>query len=224
MTGFTQFRADATYEVDGGWLDTVQVGVRAYGQERRDRSRYLNSRAFINRPITEFGGGLPFPAESDFLEGLGVRVPVACPEPELPTRCSRPSSPRADEIRARVAGSARAPESPWTSSRPAASMKTSTTRTTATRPMPWSRSAGTSGIRRTPAMSGCDMSTTAPARKGKSRKPVDIDYSDPSAPDIILSTPEYVLVGHTYTRLLPSLTSVRSAGVPRRAGFPGQGS
>ena len=70
-----QLRVDATYQFDAGWLDTVQAGVRTYRQERRDRARYLNSRAFINKPITEFGGGLPFPAESDFLDALGAEFP-----------------------------------------------------------------------------------------------------------------------------------------------------
>ncbi|MYF29999.1 MAG: TonB-dependent receptor plug domain-containing protein, partial [Gammaproteobacteria bacterium] len=31
-----QFRVDATYELGGDWLDTVQVGFRSYSQERRD--------------------------------------------------------------------------------------------------------------------------------------------------------------------------------------------
>ena len=34
-----QFRVDATYQFNADWLDTVQVGVRTYRQERRDRAR-----------------------------------------------------------------------------------------------------------------------------------------------------------------------------------------
>ena len=38
----SQFRVDATYEHNGDWLQTVQVGARTYRQDRRDRSRYLS--------------------------------------------------------------------------------------------------------------------------------------------------------------------------------------
>ena len=88
MTGFAQFRADATYLVDGNWLDAVQMGVRTYRQARRDRSRYLNSRAFINRPIAEFGGCRFVPRGVGLPECAGHGFPDPGREPEL-RRASR---------------------------------------------------------------------------------------------------------------------------------------
>ena len=94
-----QFRVDATYDLGGDWLGTVQVGFRSYSQERRERSRYLNSRDFINDPINDFGGGLEFPANSDFLHAIGADI-----RNRSSARPFRPSKEAfytwADEIRA----------------------------------------------------------------------------------------------------------------------------
>ena len=41
--------------------------------------------------------------------------------------------------------------------------------------------------------------------EGQIVQPETIDYSDPSAPELILSSPEFLNIGHDYTELLPSL-------------------
>ena len=46
--------------------DTVDVVSTS-----RYRARYLNSKAWLNRPIADFGGGVAFPADN-FLSGLGL--------------------------------------------------------------------------------------------------------------------------------------------------------
>ena len=94
-----QFRVDATYEIDGDWLETIQVGARTYRQARRDRARYLNSRAFINQPITDFGGAGSFPAESDFLSALGMEFPSPVLSPNFDA-LQETFITRADDIRA----------------------------------------------------------------------------------------------------------------------------
>ncbi|MCE2461885.1 MAG: TonB-dependent receptor plug domain-containing protein, partial [Pseudomonadales bacterium] len=95
----TQFRVDATYVIDGVWLDAIQAGARTYRQSRRDRARYLNSRAFIDHPITEFGGAGSFPAESDFLSALGMHFPTPVLSPNFDA-LQEMFLTRADEIRA----------------------------------------------------------------------------------------------------------------------------
>ena len=199
----SQFRADATYAVDGGWLDTVQVGVRAYRQERRDRSRYLNSRAFINRPITEFGGGVSFPAESDFLDGLGVEFPSPVLSPNFDA-LQETFITRGDEIRAGRGFNTGTGKSldEFTSGRFNEDLNHEDDGNAAYAMVTFS-----GNLRDTPYSGnvGVRYVDNSTGSEGEVTQPVDIDYSDPSAPDIILSTPEYVLVGHTYTRLLPSL-------------------
>ena len=104
-----------------------------------------------------------------------------------------------------VGGSARVPGDPWTSSRLAGSTRISTTTTTATRCMPWSLSAATSAARRIPAIWAYGISPTVPGRLGEITRPIAIDYSDPASPEVLLSEPEYVNVGHEYTAVLPSV-------------------
>ena len=90
-----QLRADATYELGRDWLRTFQVGVRTYRQDRRHR--YLNSRAFLGFPITDFGGNDPLPAESDFMSGLGNEFPSPIVNPNLDV-IQETFVTRADEI------------------------------------------------------------------------------------------------------------------------------
>jgi iron complex outermembrane receptor protein len=40
---------------------------------------------------------------------------------------------------------------------------------------------------------------------GEISKPLYIDYTDPTAPDIVVSAPEFINIAHEYTELLPSL-------------------
>ena len=199
----SQFRADATYAFDGGWLDTVQVGVRMYRQERRDRSRYLNSRAFIDRPITEFGGGLPFPAESDFLDGLGVEFPSPVLSPNFDA-LQETFITRADEIRAGGGfntGSGKSLDE-FTSGRFNEDLNHEDDGNAVYAMVTFSGSLSDTPYSGNVGVRYVDNSTGS---EGEITQPIDIDYSDPSSPDIILSTPEFVLVGHSYTRVLPSL-------------------
>ncbi len=199
----SQFRADATYAFDGGWLDTVRVGVRTYRQERRDRSRYLNSRAFIDRPITEFGGGLAFPAEADFLDGLGVEFPSPVLSPNFDA-LQETFITRADEIRAGGGfntGSGKSLDE-FTSGRFNEDLNHEDDGNAAYAMITFSGSLSDTPYSGNVGVRYVDNSTGS---EGEITQPVDIDYSDPSSPDIILSTPEFVLVGHAYTRLLPSL-------------------
>ena len=197
-----QFRADATYEI-GGWLDTVQVGVRTYRQERRDRARYLNSRAFINKPITEFGGGLPLPAEDDFLDALGAEFPSPVLIPNLDA-LQETFITRADEIRAGGGFNTGTGKSldEYTSGRfnedinheddgnAAYAMVTFSGDLNGT---PYS---GNVGVRYVDNSTGSE---------GLIVQPLSIDYSDPTAPELILADPAYLEVSHEYTEVLPSL-------------------
>ncbi len=199
----SQFRADATYAFDGGRLDTVQAGVRMYRQERRDRSRYLNSRAFIDRPITEFGGGLAFPAESDFLDGLGVEFPSRVLSPNFDA-LQETFITRADEIRAGGGfntGSGKSLDE-FTSGRFNEDLNHEDDGNAVYAMVTFSGSLSDTPYSGNVGVRYVDNSTGS---EGEITQPIEIDYSDPSSPDIILSTPEFVLVGHAYTRVLPSL-------------------
>jgi len=197
-----QFRLDATYELDGDWLDTVQVGFRTYRQERRDRSRYLNSRAFINRPITEFGGGLDFPANSDFMDALGVIFPSPVLSPNLDA-LQQTFTTRADEIRAGGGFNTGTGKSldEYTSGRfnedvdhedesnAVYAMVTFSGELGAT---PYS---GNFGVRYVENDTGSE---------GQIAQPYGIDFSDETAPEILIGPPEYLNVGHAYSYFLPS--------------------
>ena len=199
----TQMRIDGTFEVGGNWLEAIQFGFRTYDQDRRDRHRYLNSRAFIRSPITEFGGNDPFPAEDDFLDGLDIEFPSPILNPNLDviqeTFVTRP-----DEIRAGGGfntGTAKALDAfntgafnedlnhddDGTAFYLMASFGGQLGET------PYSGNIGVRWI---------DNSTSS---VGELSEPISIDYSDPTAPNIILSDPRYVNVGHDYKRMLPSL-------------------
>ncbi|MDE0054154.1 MAG: TonB-dependent receptor, partial [Gammaproteobacteria bacterium] len=197
-----QFRADATYELDG-WFDTVQAGVRTYRQERRDRARYLNSRAFINKPITEFGGGLPFPAESDFLDALGAEFPSPVLSPNLHA-LQETFITRADEIRAGGGFNTGTGKSldEYTSGRfnedinhedDGNAVYAMVTFSGDLNGTPYS---GNVGVRYVDNSTGSE---------GLIVQPLTIDYSDPTAPELILADPAYLEVAHEYTEVLPSL-------------------
>ena len=197
-----QFRVDATYELDGGWLDTVQVGFRSYSQERRDRSRYLNSRAFINQPITNFGGGREFPANSDFLSALGPEFPNPVLSPPFDdlqeTFVTRP-----DDIRAGGGFNTGTGKSldEYTSGRfnedvnhedDSTAFYAMVTFSGELGDIPYSGNAGVRYV---------DNDTSS---EGEVAQPYGIDFSDPTAPDILIGAPEFVSQGHAYDHLLPS--------------------
>ena len=198
-----QFRVDATYQFDADWLDTVQVGVRTYRQERRDRARYLNSRAFINRPITEFGGGLAFPAESDFLDALGAEFPSPILSPNFDA-LQETFITRADEIRAGGGFSTGTGKSldEYTSGRFNEDINHEDDGNAIYAMVTFSGDLGDTPYSGNVGVRYVDNSTGS---EGQIVQPETIDYSDPSAPELVLSSPEFLNIGHDYTELLPSL-------------------
>ena len=198
-----QFRADATYDISAAWLETVQVGVRSAQQERGDRARYLNSRAFIGFPITDFGGDDPFPAESNFLSGLGNRFPSNIINPNLDV-IQRTFVTRPDEIRAGrgfntgtekslegyVRGSFNEDLNHEDDSLALYAMITFVGELGAT---PYSGNFGVRYVRN-------DTGTV-----GQISEPTGFDISDPSSPVLLLSPPEFLNVPNDYTDVLPSL-------------------
>ena len=197
-----QFRADATYELDGGWLDTVQVGFRTYSQERRDRSRYLNSRAFINDPINDFGGGLEFPANSDFLDAIGADLPNPVLSPPFHA-LQDTFVTRADEIRAGGGFNTGTGKSldEYTSGRfnedvnhedDSTAFYAMVTFSGEFGDIPYSGNAGVRYVEN-------DTSS-----EGQVAQPYAIDFSDPTAPEILIGAPELISQGHAYDHLLPS--------------------
>ena len=198
-----QMRADATYEIGGTWLESAQFGVRRYDQTRRDRHRYLNSRAFIRSPITDFGGDDPFPAEDDFLSGLGNDFPSPMLNPNLDI-IQETFVTRADEIRAGGGfntGTAKSLDDfrlgrfneDLNHVDDGTALYGMITFTGQLGETPYS---GNLGVRWVNNSTGSE---------GEISEPISIDYSDPTAPEIILSDPEYVDIGHDYSRVLPSL-------------------
>ncbi|MCY4533473.1 MAG: TonB-dependent receptor [Gammaproteobacteria bacterium] len=198
-----QFRVDATYQFDADWLDTAQVGVRTYRQERRDRARYLNSRAFINRPITEFGGGLAFPAESDFLDALGAEFPSPILSPNFDA-LQETFITRADEIRAGGGFSTGTGKSldEYTSGRFNEDINHEDDGNAIYAMVTFSGDLGNTPYSGNVGLRYVDNSTGS---EGQIVQPLTIDYSDPSAPELVLSSPEFLNIGHDYTELLPSL-------------------
>lgn len=197
-----QFRADATYELDGDWLDTVQVGFRTYSQERRDRSRYLNSRAFINDPINEFGGGLEFPANSDFLDAIGADLPNPVLSPPFHA-LQDTFTTRADEIRAGGGFNTGTGKSldEYTSGRfnedvnhedDSTAFYAMVTFSGELGDIPYSGNAGVRYVEN-------DTSS-----EGQVAQPYAIDFSDETAPEILIGAPEFISQGHAYDHLLPS--------------------
>ena len=200
----TQFRIDATYEYSEGWLDTTQVGFRSAKQERGDRYRYLNSRAFIGRPITEFGGGTDrFPAESNFLRGLGNRFPSPIVNPNLDviqrTFVTMPeailngrgfATGTEKSLTGYVQGQFNEDLNHHDDSLALYAMVTFGGEFGTT---PYS---GNVGVRYVQNDTGS---------VGQISEPVDFDISDPSSPVLVLSPPQFVNVPHDYSAVLPSL-------------------
>ena len=199
----TQFRADAAYAVDGDWLDTVQVGVRTYRQSRRDRARYLNSRAFIDHPISDFGGSSPFPAESDFLDALGIDFPSPVLNPNFDalqeTFITRP-----DDIRAGGGFNTGTGKSldEFTSGRFNEDLNHDDDGNAVYAMVAFRGEFGATPYSGNFGVRYVDNSTGS---VGEITRPVDIDYSDPASPEVLLSQGEYVNIGHEYTEILPSL-------------------
>ena len=199
----SQSRVDATYEFDADWLDTVQVGVRTYRQDRRDRYRYLNSRAWFRRPITDFGGGVAWP-EDDFLSELGLILTpsilpnynalhqtfITHPEENLTGAGFRTSAMITNGV---ITFDQDRYTEDLNHDDDGNAIYAMVTFAGALGDTPYS---GNIGVRYV------DNSTGS---IGQIQEPIDIDYTDPASPEIILSPPEFVNIPHEYTEMLPSL-------------------
>ena len=197
-----QFRMDATYEFGGEWLDAIQVGVRTYRQERRDRSRYLNSRAFNNRPITEFGGALEFPSNSDFMHALGVIFPSPILSPNFDA-LQETFITRADEIRAGAGFNTGTGKSldEYTSGRLNEDVDHEDDSNAVYAMITFSGELGNTPYSGNVGVRYVDNDTSS---EGELAQPYGIDFSDETAPEILIAPPEYLNVGHAYSHLLPS--------------------
>ena len=198
-----QMRADATFNIDGEWLETLQFGVRTYDQDRRDRHRYLNSRAFIRHEMSEFGGSIPFPAEDDFLDGLGITFPSPAVTPNLDV-IQRTFTTRPDEILAGAGfntGTAKA-LGQFNTGRFNEDLNHDDDGTAFYGMLTFTGMFGNTPYSGNVGVRYVDNSTGS---QGEITEPLTIDYSDETAPEIILSDPVYVEIGHDYSRVLPSL-------------------
>ena len=199
----SQWRVDVTYEFDGDWLDTIQVGARTYRQDRRDRSRYLGTATQRGDPIADHGGGVTHPAEGDFLSGLGLSVPANTPTPnrEFLTRALETITPEGTfgwqghtaESIANFPDFSLPFNEDLNHNDDGNAIYAMVTFAGELGNTPYT---GNFGVRYV------DNSTGS---KGEISEPIDIDYSDPTAPDIITSPPTFTEVTHDYTETLPSL-------------------
>ena len=199
----SQWRVDVTYEFDGDWLDTIQVGARTYRQDRRDRSRYLGTATQRGDPIADHGGGVTHPAEGDFLSGLGLSVPANTPTPnrEFLTRALETITPEGTfgwqghtaESIANFPDFSLPFNEDLNHNDDGNAIYAMVTFAGELGNTPYT---GNFGVRYV------DNSTGS---KGEISEPIDIDYSDPTAPNIITSPPTFTEVTHDYTETLPSL-------------------
>ena len=201
----SQFRIDLTYDADGEWVDTIQVGARSYRSDRRDRARYLNSKAFMNKPISEFGGGLPHPGGANWMsDGLGINVRSGGMLPNFGF-LQNALFTRPDEVRAGKGfntGSGRSIDE-YNSGRFNEDLNHSDDGDALYAMLSFSGElssgtpySGNVGVRYVDNSTGSNGEITVP---------VSFDYSDPASPSAVLSPPTYTDIFHEYTRTLPSL-------------------
>ena len=199
----SQWRVDVTYEFDGDWLETIEVGTRTYRQDRRDRSRYLGTCNWCGLPTSESGGVSAHPANADFLSGLGLSAPANTPAPNR-------------AFLANAMGNLTPAETfGW---------QGHTAESIANFP-DWSQPfnedlnhdddgnaiyamvtfAGELGNTPYTGNFGVRYVDNSTGSRGEISQPIDIDYSDPQQPQIITSAPEFLDIGHEYSETLPSL-------------------
>ena len=200
----SQFRVDATHVVGGNWLDAVQVGARTYRQARRDRHRYLNSVAFRGSPITDFGGSSPFPAESDFLSGLGARYPGPSLSPNF-DGFQQAFITRPNEILNHGGGFNTGTEKSlagFTQGDYSEDLNHRDNGSAVYAMVMFSGELGDTPYSGNFGVRYVDNSTTT---AGIIVQPVELDLSDPGTPQVIVSPPRSIDVGNDYTEVLPSL-------------------
>ena len=199
----TQFRIDVTYDYPEGWLNTAQVGFRSSSQERGDRYRYLNSRAFLNRPITEFGSGTEFPAESNFLSGLGNRFPSPVVNPNLDE--IQKTFETMPEAILNGRGFATGTEKSLTGYTQGQFNEDLNHEDDSLAVYGMITFAGEFGTTPYSGNVGVRYVQNDTGSVGQISEPVDFDISDPSSPVLVLSPPQFVNVPHDYSAVLPSL-------------------
>ena len=197
----SQFRVDATYDHNGDWLQTVQVGARTYRQDRRDRSRYLNSRAWQGAPITEFGGSAAYPVDN-FLGGLGLNIPA----PLTPNFDFLQNAlfTRPDEVRAGRGfntGSGKSIDE-YTSGNFNEDLNHDDDGNAIYAMMAFSGELGDTPYSGNVGVRYVDNKTGS---VGEISFPIDIDYSDETSPEIVTSAPTFTEISKDYTVTLPSL-------------------
>ena len=185
-----------------GWI-RVQVGARTYRQDRRDRSRYLGTCRWCGESTSASGGVVAHPAEGDFLSGLGLSVPANTP------------APNREFLKNALATITPAETFGW---------QGHTAESIANFP-DWSQPfnedlnhdddgnaiyamvtfAGELGNAPYTGNFGVRYLDNNTGSIGEISRPINIDYSDPTSPQIITSAPEFLNVGHEYTETLPSL-------------------
>lgn len=199
----TQIRVDATYEFSGDWLDTFQGGVRAYRQDRADTSRYLNSGAFRKQSHADLGGILPWP-ESDFMGGLGMSLPTNIPLPNFDalqeTFVTRPD----DVLNGKGfnTGTEKSLAGYTQQGLFNEDLNHEDDGNAIYAMVTFSGELGNTPYSGNIGLRYIDNSNST---IGEMSEPLDIDFSDPSAPEVIVGPAEFVSVAHDYTEMLPSL-------------------
>jgi len=198
----SQFRVDATYEVGGDWLETIQVGARTYRQDRRDRSRYLGTTKWRGDALSLHGNGVSnHPA--DFLSGLGLSAPANTPAPNRAFTTNALATITAAETNGWQNHTASSIANFPDFSTPFNEDLNHNDDGNAIYVMV--EFAGEFGNTPYTGNFGVRAVENSTGSIGEISQPIDIDYSDPSQPQIITSAPTYLNIAHDYTEVLPSL-------------------
>ena len=199
----SQWRVDVTYDFAGDWLQTVQAGARTYRQDRRDRSRYMGTATWQGDPIAAHGGGVAHPAEGDFLSGLGMDFPANTPAPNRDFLIDALSNISHEQLFAWQGHTAESQANFPDFSLPFNEDLNHDDDGNAIYAMV--TFAGELGNTPYTGNVGVRYVDNGTGSIGEISQPIDIDYSDPSAPQIITSAPAFAQVAHGYTETLPSL-------------------
>ena len=198
-----QFRVDATYDFNGDWIKTIKAGVRTYRQDRGDRSRYLNSGAFRNQSHADLGGVLSWP-ESGFMGGLGVGLPTNIPLPNFAwlqdTFITQP-----DVILNGAGFNTGTEKSLVGYTQQGLFNEDLNHEDDGNAVYAMVDFGGELGDTPYTGNFGVRYVDNSNSSIGEISEPVDIDYSDPDTPLVVVGPSEFVSVGHDYTEVLPSM-------------------
>ena len=199
----SQWRVDVTYDFAGDWLQTVRMGARAYRQDRRDRSRYLGSAAWLGDPLAAHGGGVAHPAEGNFLSGLGMDFPANTPAPNLDFLIDELANISHEQLFGWQGHTAESQANFPDFSLPFNEDLNHEDDGNALYAMV--TFAGELGNTPYTGNFGVRYVDNNTGSIGEISRPIDIDYSDPTVPQIITSAPVFTEIAHGYTETLPSL-------------------